>query len=286
VAKRRNYLLSVAIGSAIIAAFLLGAGGSAQAASPKRPPGAGGGGGGGGGTTGWQDNFDGNQVDTSRWTIASGQAPGRITGDHLGTYDPTHVTVTNGYLSLLLTQETGNVDGNPNGILSTGALIYTKQTYGYGTYEWRMRMSSTADTPDGPGEPISGSVSAGFNYVNNSETEIDFEFSGLYLGTLYMVNWKNPNPSTDPTDSDSTYSTMALPDITDTFHTYKFVWERKKISFYVDDVLQAVHRQHVPQAPAYFMINHWGTDSPYWGGYATIGTARYFYVDWVKYTPL
>ena len=49
--------------------------------------------------------------------------------------------------------------------------------------------------------------------------------------------------------------------------------------------LQAVHKTNVPKAPAYFMINHWGTGSPNWGGAATVGVPRYFYVDWVSYTP-
>jgi len=33
------------------------------------------------------------------------------------------------------------------------------------------------------------------------------------------------------------------------------------------------------------MINHWGTNNPLWGGTATIGVERYFYVDWVRFTP-
>ena len=34
------------------------------------------------------------------------------------------------------------------------------------------------------------------------------------------------------------------------------------------------------------MINHWGTNSDGWGGPATPGVSRYFYVDSVSYTPL
>lgn len=282
-ARRRISKLAVGLGAAIVAVFLALGSEVALAASPERPAGAGA----KGQSQSWRDDFGGNQVEGSRWVIANGQAPGYIPNFHLGTYEPAHVSVGGGFLALLLTQEIGEVDGG-SGIRSKGALIYTNQTYGYGTYEWRMRMSSTATSPGGDGFPTSGSVSAGFVYVNNSATEIDFEFSGLdfSLETLYMVNWKNSNTSTDPTENDRTFSTMHLPDITSGYHTYKFVWERKRISFYVDDVLQAVHTTHVPRERAYFMINHWGTDSPYWGGTATTGFERYFYVDWVQYTPL
>ncbi|MBI4441869.1 MAG: glycoside hydrolase family 16 protein [Acidobacteria bacterium] len=251
----------------------------AAAASPK-----GKGGNQGGNQSAWEDDFNGNGVDRNRWVIASGQAPGYLAGNHIGYYDPAHVSVQNGYLVISLTQESGAVDNVP-GAISQGGLIYTKDTYGYGTYEWTMRMSSTSPTPTGLGVPVSGSVSAGFNYVNNSQTEIDFEFAGHLPGWLYMSNWYNRNTRRDPTDSDLTDSRAAVSDISTTFKTYKFVWEKGRITFYINGVFQTSHLTDVPSAPAHFMINHWGTNNPWWGGTATIGITRYFYVDWVRYTP-
>lgn len=241
-------------------------------------------------SAGWRDDFSSSTLNKRFWVIASGQAPGYIAGDHLGSYDPGHVKVVGdaggSYLQLLLTQETGTVDSNPTGTLSRGALIYTKSKYGYGTYEWRMRMSSTATTPNGDGDMKSGSVSAGFVYVNNSQTEIDFEFSGTDPDTLFMVNWLNPDPTTDPDLTDRTYKFLQPFTVSTAFHNYKFVWQPGQIDFYVDGNLQTTHTTNVPSAPAYFMINHWGTDSFNWGGAATTGVNRYFYVDWVQYTPL
>lgn len=234
--------------------------------------------------TGWQDNFSGSALDTTRWINANERAPGYIPEKHIGYYDPNHVWLQDGYLVIRLTQGDGTVDGVP-GAVSQGGLIYTKDTYGYGAYEWNVRMSSTATEPLGEGAPVSGSVSAGFNYINNSQTEIDFEFSGHLPGWLWMVNWYNTNPATGPFDSQHTYTSAPVSDITSAFHTYKFVWERRKITFYIDDIFQTSHVTDVPSARAYFMINHWGTDNPWWGGEASVGPARYFYVDWVKYTP-
>jgi beta-glucanase (GH16 family) len=250
-----------------------------------------GGGGGHNTSSGWQDDFNGPQPDTSFWIVANGQAPGYIPGYHIGYYDSNHVHIVGDssggyYLQMLLTQATGPVDSNPTGIVSDGAMIYTKNTYQYGTFEMRMRMSSTSDTPSGQGDSVSGSVSAGFLYVNNSQTEIDFEFSALDPKTLYMVNWLNPNPQTDPTEADETFSTLYPFTVSTAFHDYKFVWQPGEIDFYVDGTLKSTHTTNVPSAAANFMINHWGTDGPNWGGYATTGTTRYFYVDWVKYTPL
>ncbi|HEX9764572.1 MAG TPA: glycoside hydrolase family 16 protein [Candidatus Acidoferrales bacterium] len=238
----------------------------------------------GGGGGAWEEHFNG-PLDKKKWVISSWFAPGYLPGNHQGYYDAENVTIQSGYLILKLWQEPGDVDGNPDGVISHGAHVTTKQKYGYGTYEWRMRMSSTATSPTGAGDPVSGSVSAGFSYVNNSETEIDYEFGAHLPDTLYMVNWYNTDPATGPFDEHVTYTALPLPDVSDAFHTYKFVWEPGRITFYVDDVLQATHTTDVPSAPALFMINHWGTNNPFWGGPATFGVDRYFYIDWARFTP-
>ncbi|MBI1940740.1 MAG: glycoside hydrolase family 16 protein, partial [Acidobacteria bacterium] len=241
-------------------------------------------------------DFDGASLDEGRWTVWDEQSPRYIPDDHIGYYQADHVSVENGYVKMLLTQERGVVDSNENGVISRGALISTKEKYSYGTYEWRMRMSSTAAAPNDQGacdlRDISGTVSAGFIYVNNSETEIDFEVAAHRPDLLYMVNWYNTDPATEPTSSESMASTLVDSAILPSgetwcsdFRTYKFVWEEGLISFYIDGVWQAEHRVNVPIAPAYLMISHWGTNKRDWGGKATIGTPRYFYADWVRYTP-
>ncbi len=232
--------------------------------------------------TGWQADFTGSSLDTSRWIVMTGQAPGYIANNHIGYFNPANVWLSNDYLVLLLDQQYGQVDTNANGVISTGGGIYSKQTYGYGTFEWTMQMSSTATSPSPPapsdsGYPVSGSVSAGFIYVNNSQTEIDFEFSGQSPNTLFVTNWK--------TISNSTSYAVPYFAISGEVHTYKFVWSRKSISYYVDGVLEAVSNTNVPSAPAYFMISHWGSNSPWFGGLATVNVPRYFYIGHVSYTP-
>lgn len=265
-------------------------------ASSRNNKGAHGGGSGNGGgqtsSTAWREDFSHSKLSSSFWVVGQGSAPGYLADQHQGLYDPTHVKIVkdggNSYLQLLLTQEQGTVDTNPDGVISRGAEIYTKGLYGYGTYTIRMRMSSTASKPsDAQGTSTSGSVSAGFSYINNSQTEIDFEFSGAYPDTLYMVNWLNSDPSTDPTSAQETYTTLYPLSVSTQFHTYQFVWQPGVITYYVDGTLEATHIANVPSAPAEFRINHWGTDNPTgWGGAATLGVSRYMYVDWVSYAPL
>lgn len=233
----------------------------------------------------WQDSFNTGALDKTRWVVASGAAPGAIPNLHYGDYVPGNVSLQNGLLSLTLTQQLGTVGTNPSGVLSHGALIYTKAACGYGTYEWTMRMSSSAICPTCVGAAYSGSVSAGFLYVNNSQTEIDFEFTATTPQSIWLVNWLNPNPATDPTSANEQYTQASLPSVTDQFHTYSFVWAPGSITYYIDGVLADTHTSNVPSAPAYFMINHWGTDSPNWGGYASLGTPRYFYISHASYAP-
>jgi glycosyl hydrolase family 16 len=240
--------------------------------------------------SGWEEGFSAGRLDSRFWEIGNGRAPGYLAGNHIGYYQPDHIGFASDagggrYLSLLLTQENGPVDSNPNGVISRGVLLQTRKVYGYGTYEWRMRMSSSAATPQGAGNAVSGSVSAGFVYANNSETEIDFEFSGRQPDTLFMVNWLNPKPALDPTPEGETLSTLQNVDVTGVFRVYKFVWEPGRITLYIDGSQIAVHTTDVPSTPAHFMINHWGTNSMNWGGMATVGRPRYFYVDWVRFTP-
>ena len=229
----RKLLVSPAF--AVVMALMLLVPEPAQAVNCDKNPNhrdcAGGGGGkGGGGTVAWREDFSGSTLDLSHWVIAEGWAPGYRPENHVGFFGAGRVALQGGYLVLRLSQENGLVDNVP-GVISLGGAIYSQQQYGYGTYEWRMRMSSTATTPASNGSPISGSVSGGFVYVNNSETEIDFEFGGHAPRVLYMVNWKNRDTSRDPLQEYSTHSTWVYQDLHDTFKIYKFVWTRKKSPF-------------------------------------------------------
>lgn len=224
----------------------------------------------GGSCSAWNETFVNGTLDPSRWTVMSGSAPGS-NATNTSSYDPNNVLVTPGLLRIDLTQvATGS------GYISTGGAIRSKQTCGYGTYQWTMRMSSTAIDPYVPGQVVSGSVSAGFIYVNNSQTEIDFEFSATDPGNIHLVNWQ--------TTSNETSTTWPI-DPTAALHVYKFVWTRGNISYYIDGNFVGAHTTNVPSAPAYFWINHWGTNYEYWGGFADTTAARHMYVTQASYTP-
>jgi beta-glucanase (GH16 family) len=214
----------------------------------------------------FRETFSGGTLDKTRWFIDTGSAPGNIAGINKGTLNDENVDLSTGMLRLKLTQ-------NVSGALatSTGAEIRSKQLFGYGTYLWIARGASTSPTPNGPGSAVSGTVTDVFNFVNDSETEIDFEYEGQSPSTLEMTNYSavanKQSTSTPVFGADSS------------FHEYKFVWSAGKIDFYVDGKLVSTHTEHIPSAPAAVLINLWGTNSTSFGGVATPGATTYLYVS-------
>ena len=220
----------------------------------------------------FSDTFRSGTLDATKWFIDTGNAPGNIAGANQGTLSADHVDLSTGMLRLTLTQSV-------SGTLATsvGAEIRSKQPFGYGTYVWVARAASTSATPNGAGSAVSGTVTDVFNYIDNSQTEIDFEYEGQSPSTLEMTNYS--------TVSNSQSTSTTVPGADSSFHEYKFIWSAAKIEFYVDGTLVSTHTQHIPSAPAAALINLWGTNSKSFGGVATGGVTRYLYVSSFSYTP-
>jgi beta-glucanase (GH16 family) len=219
----------------------------------------------------FRETFSGGALDTANWFIDTGSAPGNIDGVNQGTLSAGNVDLSTGMLRLKLTQSVSGTLAT-----STGAEIRSKQLFGYGTYVWVARAASTSPTPHDAGSAVSGTVTDVFNFINDSETEIDFEYEGQSPSTLEMTNYSTvahkQSASTPISAADSS------------FHEYKFVWSAAKIEFYVDGTLVSTHTEHIPSAPAAVLINLWGTNSASFGGVATPGAATYLYVSSFSYT--
>jgi Glycosyl hydrolases family 16/IPT/TIG domain len=210
------------------------------------------------------DDFSKGSLDTSKWIPSNWGAPGG------GSFVPSYLDFSTGMLRIKLTQTSGS---------SVGGELQSKNALGFGTYEWIMRASSTSSTPNGSGYTVSGQISSGFIYVNNSQTEIDSpEIEGQNPGTLWWTSWTS--------ESTKQYTSTQAPFAPENgFHSYKCVWTRTSIKFYVDGALVSTHTGVVPQTPAYAMINHWGTNSTGWGGLATPNVTRYMFVRSFSFVP-
>lgn len=207
----------------------------------------------------WSDDFSGGKL-SNRWMASNGG---------LG-FSSKHVDLSHKMLGLRLTQAK-NEKGE---FISLGAEVQTHKVYGFGTYTWEMRASSTANTPNGAGAGQSGSSSGVFNFVDDSAVEIDFEIEGSRSHVVWAVNWHKPEWDVKGVRVSADKE----------FHEYKFVWSSQKIDYFVDDKLVWTVTEHVPQKPAFVIMNHWGTKSMKWGGLPTEGT-RYMWIRKFSFVP-
>lgn len=163
--------------------------------------------------------------------------------------------------------------------VSVGAEVRSLQTYGYGTYVWSFRSASDSTNPAANGSPVSGQVSSGFLFNNNSQTELDSsEVEGqVSRNTLAeFTTWESVS------NSQNTNVTVSTP--WNTYHQYKVIWAPGSATYFVDGVQAASHTQNVPATPAAVLMNIWGTNNDLFGGVSTVGT-RWMYFNNFSFVP-
>jgi beta-glucanase (GH16 family) len=229
----------------------------------------------------FSDNFSAGKLDTSKWKVATYRSPDSKPGLNSGTYVSENLDFSQGMLCIKVTQQRGG----PDNIVSYGGAIVSKDRFGFGTYEFVMRMSSTSATPDGFGTTKSGAISSGFVFYNNSESEIDLEFLGDQ-DAMWITNWQNSDPKNAPSGYIRQTNKISNHSLAAEFHKYTLIWAPTSVNVYIDGTLVASHHEHIPQSPADIILQHRGTNSNEWGGTATVGVTRYMYVKSINFTPL
>ncbi|WP_159065934.1 family 16 glycosylhydrolase [Deinococcus ficus] len=219
--------------------------------------------------------FDNLNWDLSGWTPSGNTYTPFWAKDGItGTWNADNVTVVEGYVRLQL-----NVTKNGETITAEGAELVTNAKYGYGTYEFSLRGASTSPTPFGAGAAVSGMVSAGFSYLDPSITEIDVELQS-HQPTIASVGHWNTLDNKEHQDIDTAVN------LSQDFHTYKYVWTPEKIDFYIDGALVRTNTTNIPTQEAYFIFNLWPTNTPLFGGYTVQSGTYYMYADFLDFTPL
>lgn len=218
-------------------------------------------------------NFSSGLLEPTKWKASNFTVANYAGAGNTVTFTPKNLLFDEGMLCIRLDQ--------PDATHSTGGEIQSLNRYGFGKYFFTMRLSSTAPTNAAAGTVVSGSDSGGFLFFDNSESEIDIEYCGDTPNNIWLTNWINPTPANPPTLKQ--YSEPAVPHLADGFHTYQIDWTPTSVRWFIDNILVATHTEHVPQVPAYIMLNFWGTNDTQWGGLATPGVTRYMYVKTVAY---
>lgn len=189
-----------------------------------------------------------------------------------------------------------------------GGVIKSKQRFGSGRYEIKMRILQAPDmgvlsaawtfwykeiTAEANPGAWQKALAAG-NIADNGKIvlnhEIDIEVKGVNLSNPIYTNWTG--------EKAGEYNSTAVPypnGLNDNnFHLYRWDWhtggngETPRVEYYIDNQLVHTSYANVPYIASYIYIGNWFA---WWAGNDT-GTykapdfeTKEMYVDWVKFTP-
>jgi len=192
----------------------------------------------------WSDEFDGNAIDTNKWTHEVNCAGGGNNEQQCYTDDPANSFLADGMLHIVaLPAEEGAEKAYTSARLNTRY----KGDFKYGRFEMRAKLPSgqgswpafwmlPTDYVYG-GWPKSGEIDI-MEAVNLKVADADGNVESNIYGTLhYGREWPNN------VNSGKAY---ALPDgvnPADDFHTYAIEWQEGEIRWYMDGYLYATQRQ-------------------------------------------
>ena len=216
----------------------------------------------------FRDTFD--SLSTQRWYVSDGWS----NGAHQNcTWSAGQVKAANGVLKV------GFAPVPKGGRQYSCGEIQTRQAYGYGTYEARLK------TPAG-----SGLNAAFFTYIGPQQgkphDEIDFEVllkNTSIVETTTFVNGK----SGDGKVGAGQKHTLPYPSDSD-FINYAFTWEPGELRYYINGELVRTISDPVmiPTNPQRVFFSLWGSDTltEWMGPMAAVTAPIAMEVDWVAFT--
>ena len=174
-----------------------------------------------------------------------------------------------------------------------GGVLVTKARYGGGRYEVRMRnlpgpngcscFWTYYDSLNDPNPPL-----------QRIYTEIDIEMPARLNVPPGWPAWRKVYGfnTWSKTDGDADASILpfagAINPFDGEFHVFRFDWRdgpkgARKVTWYVDGIMQATTQDHVSGAPAQVWVGNW--PSP-WPGMRYDFDIAHQYIDWVRITAL
>lgn len=231
----------------------------------------------------WSDEFDGTELDESKWEVQMG------TGSSVGLYlwgnneaqfyRKENITVENGLLRIRSQRQTFEGMDYTSGRIRS----LNKGDFKHGRIEARMRMDNTPGLwhafwmlPSNPTKPwpISGEIDI-MEYVGNTPNKI-----------LHYIHFAN-------SDGVHRYKGVEIPFSTATsnFHVYAVEWDQTEIVWYIDDVVSNRIKRNDPDAGAtwpfdakFHLLLNTAVGGNLGGNVSVQGmvTPRYMEVDYVR----
>lgn len=184
----------------------------------------------------WNDEFDGDSLDLSKWTPEDAAL---VKNNEKQYYSPEQVSVSDGMLTLTsIRKERG---GRPylSGLVETRG----KFARAFGRYEVRAKL------PTGKGLwPAHWLMPDD----NSWPPEIDImELIGHYPDKVHMTHhFRGPDGRVHRHGE-----VYVGPDFTEDFHTYAVEWEPDALRWYVDGVLRYTSTRDIPNVPMRIILN-------------------------------
>jgi len=202
----------------VFTGLLLGLAGSVEAQPPERS----------GYDVAWFDEFDGNALDTARWTAANTNVTTNFSQQD---YLPSQVSVSGGSLKIL----SENIDSR--GLPYRSGLVETKNYQKYGRWDIRAKLPTSkgmwpaiwllSDEVAHPW-PSEGEIDIMENRGDQPNLTSSAFHYGINDGTTFEHNFRFEEQTAVHDSSSVNYH--------DSFHTYSVEWDPGQIRFYVDDV--------------------------------------------------
>ncbi|NWG14750.1 MAG: glycoside hydrolase family 16 protein [Acidobacteria bacterium] len=161
-----------------------------------------------------------------------------------------------------------------------GGLVWTRQRYGGGRYEIRMKNL-----------PQPGGCSCIWNYYKGegdyAEIDIEMPANGKAFGRDWS-RWAGLNTYfPDETQINERHQDLGGPQNDGRFHVYRWDWYDgtnggPRVDFFLDGKLLFTSIKNVPRSPAQLWVGNW--PAPWSGDFRY--DVQHLYVDWVKITEV
>ncbi|MCB0600238.1 MAG: glycoside hydrolase family 16 protein [Saprospiraceae bacterium] len=201
----------------------------------------------------WQDEFDGNDLDTTKWAYQYG-AHGWGNNEWEDYTDSATLTVSDGMLAIhAIRTGAGQKVGDYK-----SARITSKQTFTYGRMEIRAKLPDYRGNGIWPAIWMLGDNIGTAGWPECGELDI-MENVSYDPGKVHVSIHSKANNHVDGTQVTS--GPVDVPDAEKTFHNYGLIWDEDRIQFYLDDpgqILLSFDR------PAEHNQDNWPFDHPFY----------------------
>ncbi len=161
----------------------------------------------------FSDNFSGGTLDATKWFIDSGTRSGKYCGGNTRDAQREARRSFHGHVAADVDSETFLERSRPRWErrFARSSCSATEPTCG-----WRERLRPRLRRA-APGSAATGSVTDVFNFINDSESEIDFEYQGQSPATLEMTNYSQRLQEPE-------HDSVPVAGADSGFHEYKYIW--------------------------------------------------------------